>query len=70
MSEREKRVTLADSSFGRLVRPGDKMLVAITFPSDLDESEACHPEILLEDFLEHPLDPLWQVELHSVLPRE
>jgi len=52
----------------RLVRPGEKLLIAITFPEELDESESCHPDIVLEDFLGSRNDGSWQVEIHSILP--
>lgn len=52
----------------RLVRPGDRLLIAITFPEELDESDACHPDIVLADFLASRNDESWQVEVHSILP--
>lgn len=52
----------------RLVRPGERLLVAITFPEELDESEACHPDLVLEDFLGSRNNGSWQVGVHSILP--
>jgi hypothetical protein len=52
----------------RLVRPGERLLISITFPEELDESESCHPDIVLEDFLESRNDGSWRVEIHSILP--
>jgi len=52
----------------RLVRPGERMLIAITFPEELDESESCHPDLVLEDFLGSRNDGSWQVEVYSILP--
>lgn len=51
-----------------IVRPGDRLLVTITLQAELDESESCHPDIMLEDFLNSRNDKSWQVEVHSVLP--
>jgi|Laugrespbdmm15dd_1035085.scaffolds.fasta_scaffold164147_2 hypothetical protein len=53
----------------RLVRPGERMLIAITFPEELDESESCHPDLVLEDFLASRNDGSWQVEVYSILPK-
>lgn len=53
----------------QLVRPGDRLLIAITFPPELDASESCHPDIVLEDFLGSRNDPAWNVEVYSVLPK-
>jgi hypothetical protein len=53
-----------------LVRPGERLLIAITFPEELDESEACHPDLVLEDFLGSRNDGSWQVEVHSILPND
>ena len=52
----------------RLVRPGERLLIAVTFPEELDESESCHPDIVLEDFLASRNDGSWQVEVYSILP--
>jgi len=52
----------------RLVRPGERLLIAITFPEELDESESCHPDLVLEDFLASRNDGSSQVEVHSILP--
>jgi hypothetical protein len=53
-----------------IVRPGDRLLIEITFPLELDELEACHADIVLEDFLASRTDEGWLVKVHSVVPRE
>ena len=55
-------------TLNRLVRPGERLLIAVTFPEELDESESCHPDIVLEDFLASRNDGSWQVEVYSILP--
>lgn len=34
-----------------IVRPGDWIIIAIQMPTELEDSESCHKEILVEDFL-------------------
>ena len=51
-----------------LVRPGERLLIAITLPEELDESDACHPDIILDDFLASRNDGSWKVEVYSILP--
>lgn len=53
----------ASSGTAHLVRPGEKLLITITMPEDQDESEACHPQIVLGDFLASPLSPGWLPEV-------
>lgn len=52
------------------VRPGDKLLISITFPAHLDDSETCAAEIVLEDFLRSNSDTNWQPELYRVIRRK
>lgn len=55
-----------------LVRPGDRLLISIKFlnAEDFGHEESCHPEIVMEDFLQNPNDPLWEPEFHSILPNK
>lgn len=67
-SETQDNAAIGPNCQSRLVRPGDRLLIAITFPDELDGDEACHPDIVLEDFLASRNDGSWQVEVHSILP--
>jgi len=50
-----------------IVKPGETVLVAITFPAELDKSEACCAGIVLEDFLASRNAADWMPRVHSVL---
>jgi hypothetical protein len=55
-----------------IVRPGDKLLISIEFlnPNEFSDSESCHQDIVLEDFLASVRDPVWRPMPCAVLRRE
>ena len=51
-----------------MIRPGDWLLIAVQMPKELDDSESCHPDLMLSDFLSSM--SAWNVEVRGVVRRE
>ena len=52
----------------QLIKPGQRILISVQFldSEEFGEEEACHPDIVIEDFLQTANDPMWKVEFEGV----
>jgi hypothetical protein len=49
----------------QILNPGDWLIIAIQFDKDLDDSEACHQDMVFEDFLNNP-KANWKPEIRGI----
>jgi hypothetical protein len=51
----------------KLVRPGDIILVELSIdPAKTEDHEPCHPDIVLDDFIQSPKWEGWQLRIRGV----
>ncbi len=48
-----------------MVRPGDWLLIAVQMPTELEDSETCHMDLLAEDFM-RSRGSHWNVEVRGI----